>query len=256
MHFYARTDNGVEPRHYVPMSKDPSQLRPSRLTDAKKAAKDGEIWVPSVTTILNVLAKPALINWKIDQHLKIAHGFQFRSDDRKYGFEDEFIAEVKRLAETEMDKAPSAGTDFHKEMEKYINGELTTADESYQLCYDAMAVIYEKTGGVDDWATEISFVSNGYGGQVDLATIGWIIDFKTKQEAAKFKPGKMAYDDHYTQLGAYREGMAQPFARCANLFVCLEDGQIDFHEHKEEDLQKGWQIFQNSLAIFNLQKGY
>jgi len=253
MHFYARTDNGVEPRHYVPMSKDPSQLRPSRLTDAKKAAKDGEIWVPSVTTILNVLAKPALINWKVEQHLKQA--YLISQNPIPHATENDFIWYVKNQAEMEMDKAPSAGTDFHDILEQYYKLALPLDHELKPLCDDVNEVIAHHCDW-QEWRPEVNFVSDGYGGQIDLSANGWIIDFKTKQEAAKFKPGKMAYDDHCTQLGAYREGIGQPTARCANVFICLEDGQIDFHEHKEEDLQKGWQIFQHSLAIFNLQKGY
>lgn len=54
MHFYTQTENGVEPKHYVPMAKEPSRTRPSRTTDAKKAAKEGEVWYPSVTGILDI----------------------------------------------------------------------------------------------------------------------------------------------------------------------------------------------------------
>jgi len=100
-----------------------------------------------------------------------------------------------------------------------------------------------------------------YGGQVDLIAPNaflidqpnWIIDYKTKQTADKFKPGKMVYDEHGMQLAAYRKGLKLPRARCANVFICLEDGQIDFHEHKEEELQKGWEMFQCCLKLWQLQ---
>ena len=254
VHFYTEIGGKVEPRHFVSMASQPDKLRPSRMSDAKKAAKDGEIWRPSVTTVLNVLDKAALTNWKIDQHLKTAHGMDFDY----VGTTDcpAYISEIKRLTELEMDKAPSAGTDFHKSMEMYLLSTLPDSHEHYALCRNVHAVILEKNGGITgQYVPEMNFVSDmGYGGQIDLLTpCPIVLDYKTKQTADKFKPSKMAYNDHRMQLGAYRNGIKLPQARCANIFVCLEDGQIDFHEHKEEDLQKGWAMFQHALAIWKLQ---
>lgn len=257
MHFYEQTEKGVKPRHYVEMTSDPSRLRPTRMSDVKKAAKDDRIWVPSVTTILNVLAKPALMNWKIDQYLEQALlCVKAKTDPDLFNLDvDSFKKEVKRIAEMEMDKAPSAGTDFHKLMERFVIGDLFQLDDksNWYLCNDTWEKVSEKTGvSFDSVTPELRFVSGGYGGQVDLSNNDWVIDYKTKQTADKFKPGKMAYQDHYTQLAAYRQAIA-PRARCANVFVCLEDGQVDFHEHKEEDLQKGWGIFSHALEIWKLQ---
>ena len=62
-HYYEKLPSGeVIPRHYVKMSKNPSKLRPTRITDVRKAAKEGNVWVPSVTTVQDILAKPALVN--------------------------------------------------------------------------------------------------------------------------------------------------------------------------------------------------
>ena len=95
----------------------------------------------------------------------------------------------------------------------------------------------------------------GFGGQVDLHNVQWVIDFKSKTTADKFKPGKMAYDEHRIQLSAYRIGLDMPTARCANVFISLEDGQVDFHEHTEAELDKGWRLFQHALSIWQIQNG-
>ena len=231
------------------MTSRPNELRPTRITDVRKAAKDGRAWVPSVTTILNVLAKDNLVNWKIGEHLKQA----FKADRSQFNHDQEFdyISEIKRLTEIEMDKAPSAGTDFHKLMEMAVlNMEMSTED--HDLCNSVYKVIVEKTDGGCRWSPELNFVSGGYGGQIDLSNNDWVIDYKTKQTAEKFKPSKMVYDDHSRQLAAYRQAVS-PKARCANVFVCLEDGQIDFHEHTEKQLQKGWGVFSHALEIWNIQ---
>ena len=261
MHFYADTPKGVEPRHKVLNAKASKEAgkdvyRDSRMSDAKKALKDkGEVWFPSVTTVMDILAKPALVNWKVDQHLKAARTIN-PIDRLPPRTEEDYIREVKRLTKIEMDKAPDAGTDFHQRMEDYIKHGMVP-DEWVGLCANVAKVIERETGAtMSEWTAEHNFVSPlGYGGQIDLLVPNWTIDFKTKQLTSKFKPGKMCYEDHSRQLSAYREGVSKPKNKVANVFVCLEDGQIDFHEHKEEDLQKGWSIFQHALAIWKLQAG-
>ena len=253
-HYYEKLSDGqVQPRHFVPMTSRPDELRPSRITDIRKMWKEGRDVTPSVTTVGNVLAKHALINWKIDQHLIQAWAIDPETRKHEDMNEYEFIKEVKRLTELQMDIAPSAGTDFHKAMENYINGELDVKHSLYVLCMNVKDVLIEKIGELtSEWITEKNFVSNGYGGQIDLTPPEWVIDYKTKQTADKFKPGKMVYPEHHMQLAAYRKGVS-PTARCANIFVCLEDGQIDFHEHKEEELEKGWDLFHHALMIWQIQ---
>lgn len=236
----------------MPMTSQPDKLRPSRLSDMKKAAKEGEAWLPSVTTIQNILAKHALINWLIEQHL-ITTWKHLDVLCGTFSCDEDRITETKRLTELQMDKAPDAGSDFHDSMDKYIQDLLSPEHKHYKLCSTASLRIYKETiVNPPAWRPEEKFVSGaGYGGQVDLSNgDDWIIDYKTKQTAAKFKPGKMVYSDHTMQLAAYRMGLGLPTARCANLFVCLEDGQMDFHEHAENDLQKGWRKFQHALAIW------
>lgn len=257
-HFYEAVDTGVEPRHFVPLKSRPDELRPTRITDVKKWWREGKTVVPSVTTVLNTLNKHALNAWKIDQHLFQAH----RLDPSDFYSVEAYLAEVKRLTELEMDKAPSAGTDLHGKLEQYLLQELPLSDPDHPLCEQVFMRIRRETGVsgeefADACGPEARFTSPlGFGGCVDLAGCGWVIDYKTKQTAAKFKPGKMAYPDHSMQLAAYREGLGMPDAKAANVFVCLETGDIDFHEHTEEQLQHGWAMFRHALAIWKLQNNF
>lgn len=259
-HYYEKLFDGtVEACHYVPMSSRPDELRPTRITDVRKWWNEGRKVEPSFTTVADVLNKAALINWKIDQHLIQAWKTASVLTPTGWGKGlDYFIPEVKRLTELQMDKAPSAGTDFHGSLEKYIQDLLPPEHEHYELCVKVFLRIYKETQ-VDPllWRPEVKFVSDmGYGGMVDLNDNElWVIDYKTKQTADKFKPGKMAYDEHIMQLASCRMGLNLPNARCANAFVCLENGQIDFHEHSEEKLGRGWHLFQHALAIWQLQNG-
>ena len=250
-HYYEKTKSGVEARHFVPMSARPKELRPTRITDVRKWWKDGQMVVPSVTTVGNVLDKGALTNWLIEQHLKVAHGSTPGDESA-----EQWIRRIKGEAEIEMAKAPDAGTDMHTVLEAFFGGTDPEDKLLHQICYAVSDKVDELCGDVS-WRTEEYFVDPlGYGGCADLVGDGWVIDYKTKQTADKFKPGKMAYDDHRMQLAAYRMGFGMPAARCANIFICLEDGKIDFHEHSQVDLFNGWEIFRHSLAIWKLRNGW
>ena len=262
-HYYEqRSDGKIIPRHLVEMKSRPGELRPTTITDVRKWWKEGRQVVPSVTTILGVLDKAALTNWKIDQHLQQAFAItsdrcaEIRINSSFPDFTvDEFITLTKQRTELEMDKAPSAGTDIHKVLEGFFSLSTLPDNPHEQQIIQNVCVALSECAGAYQWMSEKNFVSNGYGGQVDLSGNGWLIDFKSKQSADKFKPGKMAYDDHRMQLAAYRMGLNMPTARCSNVFICLENGEVDFHEHTEDELSKGWELFKHCLAIWQLQNG-
>lgn len=251
MHFYSEKG---EPRHFVEMQSRRGELRPTRLADAKKNG-----WFPSVTTIQGLLDKPALTNWKIDEHLKQAYQWQFQEKDRYINQED-FIRDMKALTQDELDKAPKDGTDFHDVLEKWFKGYrgigISTFDA--KTCIDVESSITKECGKPSlSWITEQSFVHPmGFAGKCDLHADGWVIDYKTKNTADKWKPGKMHYPEMAMQLAAYRVGLGLDNARCANVFICLEDGAVEFHEWEEEELSKQWANFADLLRIWLRNAGY
>ena len=136
-------------------------------------------------------------------------------------------------------------------MEDFVSGNMKD-DEDYTLCQKVYETILNETGS-KNFKAETNFSSELFGGQVDLHNDDWIIDYKTKQTADKFKPNKMAYDDHSMQLSAYRDGL-NSFARCANVFVCLEKGKplIDFHIHNEKELERGKELFDLATKAWHI----
>lgn len=263
-HYYELTSNGVEPRHYVGVSSRPGELRPTRITDARKKA-----WYPSVTTIQGLLDKPALTNWKIDEHLKQAYLY-CAAHDRQYVFGstlEEFIDSIKTQTQIALDKAPKDGTDFHDVLEHYFKWEIGSAvidipTEQLRICNAVDDLMRDKTGIYrTDWISEMSFVNElGFAGKVDISHdmrgVSWVIDFKTKNTADKWKPGKMAYSEMAMQLAAYRVGLGLPNARCANVFICLEDGAVEFHEWDNAELDKQFANFADLLRIWLRNAGY
>ena len=252
MHFYCESPTGIEPRHFVTMKSDPTRTRPSRMSDVKAAAKQGEIWYPSVTTILNVLDKPALISWKIDQHLETA--FEMMENGIVANYLEGFIKDIKLETELRLDAAPKAGTDCHKMLEDYFkHGIIPSDDISKRICDNVASVLKDKCGS-QEWEHEKYLINkeHGFAGCTDLSSVEWTIDYKTKREASKFKPGKMAYPEHSRQLAAY--GKTLKTSKAANIFICLEDGEVDFHAHSSESLENGWLDFIACVGIFNRSK--
>ncbi len=53
------------------------------------------------------------------------------------------------------------------------------------------------------------------------------------------------------QLAAYREGLGLPGATCANLYFSRTvPGLVHLHVWKEEEVQRGWQMFLALLAYW------
>lgn len=248
-HYYEQTSNGVEPRHFVGISSRPGELRPTRITDARKKA-----WYPSVTTIQGLLDKPALTDWKITEHLKQAWNRAYRTD--AMNFED-WCRQVKTDTQAALDKAPKDGTDFHDVLEKWFNKQ-EVAQEFVEICGSVQNYVTGNTQTtVPDFITEKSFVhSLGFAGKCDIHSPDWVIDYKTKNSCDKWKPGKMHYPEMAMQLAAYRVGLGLDNARCANVFICLEDGAVEFHEWDSAELDKQFANFTDLLRIWLRNAGY
>ena len=160
-HFYEKTEKGIKPRHFVPMAKDVSRTRPTRVTDVKKWRKEGRKVYPSVTTVLNMLNKEGVNQWKIDQHLQKAHEMA-----QKYvGNYDTFKQDVMRETREQMDQAPQAGTDIHKVLEDYIGKDIMPDDEiELKICHNVLSVLVQKTRDLSCKECEKYFARDGYAG--------------------------------------------------------------------------------------------
>lgn len=255
-HFYERNSAGeIIPRHFVPNASRPGELRASTIRDAKKNG-----WYGSVTTIQNLLDKPALNDWRVSEHLKVAYEWVelWGKPTAVSNYDcDRWMQEIKECTQDALDKAPQAGTDFHDSMERFILGSLPDDHEHFKVCA-ATAEEMRKYTLVDAhvWVPEKSFVHElGFAGKVDAhyelrSNEQFVVDFKTKDRADKFKPGKMAYKEMCQQLAAYRVGLGMHAARCLNVFVCIPTGQVDIHEWEPDELDREFANFADLLRIW------
>lgn len=205
--------------------------------------------VPSVTSILKVLASPGLEQWKQKQLLEAALTLPKIEGEGLDQYSQRVIADSQEQAAKARDK----GTEIHGELEKYYRGEKVFY---YTQEVEAVAEAVKKEFGDQEWQAERSFACKlGYGGKIDLHSQYVVIDFKTKE----FDDPKQVkcYDEHYMQLSAYRYGLGVHDAVCANVFVSTTvPWLVHIVEHSIEESRRGFEMFRLALQLWQLQKDY
>ena len=220
--------------------------RATTLRDARKLNL-----VPSVTTVLNVAAKPGLIQWIQKQVLLAALTLPRMHDEP----EEDFINRIMEDSKEQGRAAADAGTDIHASIQGFYEGTVIHRHQEHvQGCVNAIREHFGEHG----WISERAFAHElGFGGKCDLhvpageAFDGIVADIKTKEFT---DPAKVdAYDEHLMQLSAYRVGLGAPKARCANVFVSRSvPGLVKVVEWSAEDLERGWQMFAALLNFWQL----
>lgn len=222
--------------------------RPTTLADGRKLGL-----VPSVTTVLSVMAKPALETWKVRQGILAALTLT-RAEDEP---DDSYLARVLADSGQQAKSAAEEGTRIHDAIEQAFKGEWFPP--RYQPHVDAvMERLQELYPGVTDWVCEASFAhGSGFGGKVDLhsPSTGIVIDHKGKD--GDFTDGKrLHYDQHY-QLAAYNRGLILPPRECVNFFVSrTHPGKVAHHVWKQTDVDKGWNVFADALRLWKSLRGF
>lgn len=219
-----------------------------RATTLRDARKEGLL--PSVTTIINLMSKPALSSWLQQQVLLAAltlpRGFKET--------EDEWLKRVMSDSKATGREAAERGTAIHNIIQGYFE-QMYLPEKPVYL--DAIDSTLKSAFGDQAWLSEKSFGHHlGYGGKCDLMAkpmngqgSGFVVDFKTKDTDLDKVD---IYFEHELQLAAYREGLNLPNARCAILFVNGTTNQVKLVEIEEPQLQKSWECFQHLLRVYQI----
>lgn len=205
--------------------------------------------VPSVTSIIRCAAAPGLEIWKQNQVLMAALTLPRNPDESEQSWLDRVIRDSKEQGR----KAAERGTAIHAAVQGHYEGEAPT-EEYWPHVKGASEAIGDWI--VSPWTPEKSFSHPlGYGGKVDLSSAQAVVDFKTKEFTTDDK--LKTWDEHHMQLAAYREGLLTPNARCAIVYVSASvPGLARLIEIPEEELEKGWEMFQGLLSYWQAKSGY
>ena len=214
--------------------------RNTTLRDAKK-----EGYVPSVTSILNIIAKPSLENWKITQALEAS--LKVDQNDLEY------INKCKYAGREVGMKAAKQGTKIHALIEKGFLG------KSKNKTYKVIKNFLDNKFPNEEWIAEDSFCSDlGYGGKIDLySKSGIFVDFKTKDNLEGKDPDRLVYDEHGMQLSAYAQGCEFKNPTRVSIFVDRANTElIACHVWNKETHEKHKEMFNSILKYWQLVKNY
>jgi hypothetical protein len=218
--------------------------RNTTLRDAKKLNL-----VPSVTTIIGMIAKPSLENWKINQALNSALTLE-RNEDESF---DSFVYRCKEDSKKIGKQAAERGTQIHDLIENGFLGTFTSEP------YEVIKKYLDEHFPNEEWIAEDSFCADiGYGGKIDLySKSGIFVDFKTKDNLEGKDPAKLVYDEHGMQLSAYAQGCNYDNPQRVSIFVDRKDTSlIACHKWDDETHDRHLNMFNSILQYWKLVKNY
>jgi len=249
------------PHHSVPYSdkKRQGEMRPTTLRDIKKNG-----WLPSVSSILAIQAKPGLDGWKKREVAKAAWGW---SPNHEWPDEESYVESILANAETNMSRARDLGSEIHGAIEFHLK-EAAYAERfdlnplgAHSRCVEA-AVDALKELGVwgQPFAAERAFASPlGYGGCIDLCGSGWVLDFKCVDSLEK----KLDYPDRVSQLVAYCDGRhvenihTWQIDRLWNCFISTsEPGEYLIREYDFREKFQGLKLFDACFTLWKVANQY
>lgn len=210
MHWY---DQKGQPAYEVKGAN--GNMRPTTLRDARKLDL-----VPSVTTVMSVQDKPALLNWKQNQILDAAINDPYNYH-RAMGDEKEYKKAWKRHILNKAGEigrtAATNGTIIHDAIEDSIKaGFRAKRGRVHAVVKPVLKFLLEKFPAFEVIAEDSFTHPSGFGGKVDLwgvcdpGTVNerrFVLDFKTKLKSAEEMEKIKAYDDQHMQTAAYVIGL-------------------------------------------------
>lgn len=219
--------------------------RPTTLRDGKKLGL-----VPSVTTIIKLLANTGLDYYKQEQTILACLTLPKHAEES----DDDYISRIIVDSKSHAKNAADDGTKIHTSIESYYLGSWDLVDIAHQETVLAADAALTEQFGKQDWVPEKTFAKDGFAGKTDLSADGIIVDTKTKEMDVGDKPA--IYDSYPMQLAAYRVGLGMPDARGANLFVSRNNpGVVVVKEYTPEELDRGWKMFQLLKELFYAKTG-
>ena len=241
------------PLHQVPKA-DGKGLRDTTLADAKKLGL-----LPSVTGITDIVAKPALMNWKAAQVAAAA----FISPPSGEETQEYFIERVVNASHQSVAGAADLGSKVHDALEKLLTvGPASVPADMWAYVQPVLA--WKDAAKITYDQIEIVLVNMeiGYAGRCDAlghdATgAPVIIDYKTRK--TKPKQACKPYDTQGMQLAAYavaHYGLDRLHeVKAFNVYISTtEVGRVEGYQHPS--LLAHWEAFKASAILWGHIKGY
>ncbi len=201
----------------------------TKKTTVKEAREMG--LVPSVTTILRVLDKPELTNWRISKAIEASLELKQLPEESN----EDFINRIIDKAEEQSTTAKDFGIKTHEAIEAYI--------DKGEALNPAIAQILSK---FNTFKSECSYSNELVAGTIDITCLDSLgtpvlIDVKTQKSTPDKKFN--VYDDYILQLAAY--DLLKPSQKYYVLFVSsTEENRVELVEVPCAEIDKAKEIFE------------
>ncbi len=239
-------DQASSSRHWYDLQGNPAYTikgkdgkdRATTLRDARK-----HNLVPSVTTILNLVAKPGLDTWKQQQVLLSALTLHRKPDELEQAWLERVMMDSKETGKA----AAERGTLIHAQIESYFKKPYLNPEQYVVNTQQAVNDMFPN----ENWIHEKSFAHiDGFGGKVDLHSSNVVLDFKTtEKDVDSITP----YFEQIMQLAAYKEGlMLNEKATVGNVYVNHFNNKVKIIIHDDEEVKQALECFHCLLLFYRL----
>lgn len=212
-----------------------------------------------VTTILSIIAKPALIQWAANQSVAFLEAAM-----KKLAEETEptklagaiavnwanFLEAAKTAHRKKKEAAGDVGSRVHEAIEVWIKtGEIIELDEQGQKMFDNFKEWVEKNN-VKILKSELHVHSKSMwiGGILDL-----VIEMDGSRLIADIKTSSGIYNEHFFQMAAYDmclEEMGEPKADGYLVINLKKTGEVDFKISQNKEINR--EAFKSALKLYQI----
>lgn len=223
--------------------------RNTTVTDARKMGL-----YPSVTSILGIMDKPQLTNWKIEQAIMSSLTLPKEENETL----EEYARRIVKDSRESTKKAAEHGSRMHECMENILLKRAVSTDEALAPYIKTFTEWAEKNVEKTYWC-EKALVGAGYAGRCDayvkLRGIGdAIIDLKNRKVNPKYDP---FYDTDCAQLWAYRAASENPKCACVSVVLASNDAtKLTTKVWDEDELYQAGIAFCAMQKVWSWVKGY
>jgi hypothetical protein len=207
-----------------------------------------------VTSILNVLSKPALPAWAakctaeyMDKMVERMRGIGTK---RNFYNRKLLIKHSKKQHLFEKEKAGRFGSLFHS----LANGDIKEVPESHKIVWESYQLwLANNNLKIIQGDTKVVSMLYGFGGAFDCLAQ----DEEGKLVIVDYKTGNSIYDSHAFQVAAYGKAAMETFGleeMPRGLVVRFDKSKVKAEEKYVLDMNKSFELFESALDIYQLIK--